>query len=207
MKLPRSSKKSKIDNLELNCQNFFSKRDILGKEFWKSLDEHMPECCCERVSVNSLSPGMIEATEQLVSAIMHSNYVDPSTGKAWPTIAERLFNGLSVDRVQYTDCNSFNQRAQTLVLKYPNKEYLGVIVFSTRKLRSIVEKGNRCFAVYDTAIPENRSHSEIVQTNYPNDTELTQKERKMIRYNIREILVEALDYEGRVLASQEIFTN
>ncbi len=171
------------------------------------MDDHVPRCHCELVSVCLSSPGPIETQEKLVSAITNPKYVDPKTGKVLPTISDRLGNGLSADRVKYTNATSFNQRVQDLVRNDPKKikVYRGVIMFSVQKLRNVFDNGKRCFAVYDTATQKNPSHSEVVQTNHPNDHNLTRSMRSVKRAEIRELLPKAMDFEGKMVSSKDVF--
>ena len=210
MNLPKNSKNSQSTILEEECRNFFSTRKKYKKnEFWAYVDKHLPECRCERVSVNAISPHPIATHEKLVSVVTHSKYFDANTGKVLPNIAMRLNSGLSADRVQYTDLVNFEKRARDLVEDDPTNtmEYCGVFVFSVKKLRNIFDDGNRCFAVYDTATLENPSHSEVVQTNHPENANLTRKIRSWYRSKIREKLPNALEYSGMVVSSQKVFSS
>ncbi len=171
-----NSKKSKEIKLRRQCQKLILKRNNV-EAFWSKFDDEMPECCCEKVSVSPYSPYPITSDEKLASVITSERYVSGTTGKARKTIADRLHNGISADRVIHTDLSSFELRAYSLVESHQAKRYIGVIVFSSSALRRINHDQNRFFAVYDTAIKENIAHAEIVMTNYPKDPNLTKKQR------------------------------
>jgi len=209
VKLQKNSKSLQPNELKQKCQRIFSNRgNNEDRQFWKHLDDCIPDCGCERVKVSPFSLGRIESQEKLVTAITNPNYVIKDTGEVEVTFFDqRLGSGLSGDRLDHTDAVSFDKRINDLVKSDPDKRktYEGVIVFSVQKLRSILDKNNRCFAVYDTATQENPSHSEVVQTNHPQN--IPRKERTRLRANIRKRIVETLAYKGCVISSQEVFQN
>ena len=168
------------------------------------MDEEFPDCCCEQISVSAYSPGPINPNERLASVIPRSKYYHPKTKVILPTIGDRIFNGLSVDRILHTNKSDFKERGNKIVSKDAEKNFHGAISFSTSTLRSIYYKGHRCFAVYDTALKENKSHAEIVQTNIPKEG--NKRQRKEIRSSIRSRITNAIEFEGKMVSVDKIFS-
>lgn len=104
--------------------------------------------------------------------------------------------------MEYTCADQFEERAKALVEGSSNKEYVGSIALSVRTLREVLYKESRCFAVYDTAMPRNSAHAEIIQTeNPPQGT----PDVKKVRAKIRQGILSAVTNDGRVVTAQEIF--
>ena len=194
-----------METLKEDCQTLFSNRNDKAGDFWKILDEQIPDCKCEQVSVSSLSPCPIKPSEELVSIIPHEKYVNLSTNKVKTNIADRLQNGLSVDRIRYTNKSNLEKNAQDITSRDTNMSFLGVFTFSTSKLGNICRDNHRCYAVYDTALSDNISHAEVIQTNYPNEENLTKNEKKEIRRDIRKLITGALGHDGKMVSLEEIF--
>ncbi len=169
------------------------------------MDERVPDCCCEQVSVSPFSPCPIQPNEKLASVITKEKYFNSDTKIIRSTIADRLHDGLSVDRIKYSNKNNFEKIANEIVSYDSENEFFGVVCFSTSGLRNINHKGHRCFAVYDTALQENVSHAEVIQTNYPSDPKLAKNERKEIRRIIRSRITEAIEYEKKMVSLKTIF--
>jgi hypothetical protein len=189
--------------LERACKEHFQSRSERGDGFWGKLDAAFPGCCCEQVSVSDLSPGPVRDEEVIASAVTSRNYV--SGGKILPTIFDqRIGDGLSVDRVRYSDKAAFDRRAEALVEGSLKKEYLGAICLSVTRIRQVTDSGRRCFAVYDTAENDYVSHAEIAQTNHPPPSTPA---RKVLRAGFRKSLLDAALHEQRVVGSEVVFAS
>lgn len=104
-----------METLEEDCQPLFSNRNDKDRDFWKILDEQIPDCKCEQVSVSSLSPCPIKPSEELVSIIPHEKYVNLITNKVKTNITDRLQKGLSVDRIQHTNKSNLEKNGNYIL--------------------------------------------------------------------------------------------
>ena len=203
LRLLESSRSQKINELERRCRQAVESREPGDMEFWKSFDSEIPNCACECVRASSYSPCPIGNDEQLLSYITHEKYV--FNGIIQPNLIDRLKNGISCDRINHTDQEACSARFASLLEQGTEKSNNGVAVFLTGSVRDVTHNGNRCFAVYDTALKTNPAHCELVQTSYPLREDLSRAEKKAIRADIRSRFTDILSNDGRAAQIEEIF--
>ena len=128
--------------------------------------EHFPECSCETECVSAHSPGVVMDDELVVRTIFHSDHID-AEGRLTPSSfrASMGNRGLSVDRLTYISTTDL--LAKTSVSKNVQRFHC----FATTRCGQIreprdKESSRRLFAVYDTAMSENRAHAEICMNVY-----------------------------------------
>jgi len=191
-------------NKKAQCRKFFDGRCKSGRSFWDDLGRAHPSCECERVSVSDYSPGPVNDDETLISVVTSKRYVSLD-GRVEPTFFdERVSEGMSADRREYTSQHCHDLRAQKLVEGNSQKEYCGSIELEVGFVREIYHEGMRAIAVYDTALYENRSHAEIACTEVPpKGTD----NRKKHRANLRRKILNAVLHDGSVLSSSDLFEN
>lgn len=184
------------------CRKFFDDRRKYGSRFWEELEKAHPYCECERVSVSGYSPGPVDDDETLISVVTSENYLTEDGRIEFTFFDQRISKGMSVDRKKYTSRHCYDLRAEKLIGASPRKENCGSIELEVKAIRKINYKEIRAIAVYDTALRENKSHSEIVCAEVPpKGTD----NRTKLRAELRKEILKAVLNDRRVLSSSDLF--
>lgn len=187
------------------CQKFFS--SDRGDHFADNLDRLFPDGACECVSVSAHSPGPVGNTEVLISIVPTDQWIDENS-MVKPVMADRSHTGLSACRRQYTSPAYVDALAHQLVQdrRASGREgsVVGVVGIDVDVVRSAMHGGRRLFTVYDTALLENPSHSEIFKTSYP---EQGVQNRKAINATIRHEFLKALLFGQKAVSVEDAFSS
>lgn len=135
------------------------------------LDRQQPNCCCQVHSVSQYSSGCVGDEEILVRILispqhMHKKRREPAAA----AISAAELSGLSVFRDAQATDEQIRKVAEGLIAgakaaNNPKVGVFGVLKFLCHKPRRLIIVGEteECYGVYDTALPDNPSHSEIFQ--------------------------------------------
>jgi len=136
----------------------FLREDGSGKTRCKRLAEQLCGCDCEAESVEpNLSPGVIRNYEVLLRYVP-LGHIDTDTRTIKPSLFSHAGQwGMSVDRNNYRTAESETQ---------VKTEYVGVVQATADAVRAISDDLQRCFAVYDTALANNRAHADVCQIKF-----------------------------------------
>jgi hypothetical protein len=112
---------------------------------------------CEACSVEpAFSPGPVEAIEILVRFVPALDF-DADTRTVKPSLfAHSGTIGMSVTRMNHLDSSE-------LGLQEAARGYVGYVTAPAYDVRNLRSDGERLFAIYDTALPENKAHADICQ--------------------------------------------
>ena len=124
--------------------------------------ESFPDCQCEKDSVSSHSPGLVDDHEVLVRTLFAERAIGRD-GRPKPLYfrSDASKGGFSIDRIRHTDVEGL------IFSKQQDPRYRGYLRF-VAALSEVVrglkhEDGRRLFCVYDSATKENSAHADICQ--------------------------------------------
>ena len=170
------------------------------------LDEAHPNCVCQLGSISPHSPGVVADEEVLIRILVAPQHMQGK--KQLPrasalTDAER--NGLSVFRHDFAADEKIRSVARTLVEKAlksnKNAGVFGVMLLNTMTLRTFqsVTEDRPCYCVYDTALADNQSHSEIFQRVFETDDSLREERRRGLYNLIKASFVPVAEFRDGLL--------
>lgn len=123
----------------------------------------------EAESASEYSPGVVQNNEILYRQIVFPLHISDDGNQLKPdAFNECATHGLSVNRGNYTTEHEMAEAGAKRVEKYNqenlgklSRKLLGFALFSTAEVRNVQFNGSRCFFIFDTALPVDRSHSDI----------------------------------------------
>jgi hypothetical protein len=141
----------------LRCEEIPSILNVDSRRGCEQVADKFPDCTCEEHSVQpTLSPGPVIGTETLVRFVPAHDY-DNEKKLIKPSLFSHAgTNGMSVTRIEKTDRPS-------LVQQESKGNYIGYVTAVCGAVRVLRWEACQVFAVYDTALPENRAHADVCQ--------------------------------------------
>lgn len=116
-----------------------------------------PACKCESESVvPCLSPGTIKSTEELVRFVSDHDFDHETQEVKSSLFSHAGMNGMSVTRME-------SAGAEGLANQQRSGGYRGYVTASCEAIRKLAWEGERMFAIYDTALPDNHAHADVCQ--------------------------------------------
>jgi hypothetical protein len=132
-----------------------------------------PGCRCEIESVQpDLSPGPVGLGETLARFVADHDF-DRETME----VKSSLFSHVAVAGMSTTRIERAGNEA--LAQQQRSKSYLGYVLGSCKAIRSLDWEGERLFAIYDTAISENRAHADVCQAVFRPRSRASEMRRKL----------------------------
>lgn len=130
------------------------------------LEDHEYSLKQENIQASDLSE-IVSDEEEVARLIFSPHHVDTDTGEVTIAAFEDAFKrGLSVNRLKLTTENDINYSGNKKAEKDSSErnrdiKYCGYIIGNVEKIRSVIRKEKRLFAVYNTSLPENISHADV----------------------------------------------
>ena len=119
-----------------------------------------------------MSPGPVSSFETLARFVADHDY-DNETGTVKPSLFSHAgTNGMSVTRIERAGQNG-------LAHQQKDKGYLGYVTASCAAIRGLLLGSDRAFAVYDTALDENRAHADVCQAVFRPKSQASEMRRKL----------------------------
>ena len=147
------------------CRTFFQLHE-LNQDKVKALNEQEDRLKWEGLSASDYSPGIVDSGEVLCRILFDPIHFDQFTSTLKPSAFDDICNkGLSVNRVKHRgiaeSLAAGAAQAETASRSRTPRSLYGHLVALASELRSVAREGQRCLAIYDTAIPENPSHADV----------------------------------------------
>lgn len=118
------------------------------------------------------SPGIVESAEPL-ARFVPSLDLDVETNTVKPSLfAHSGTVGMSVTRVKYAG-------PQDLKTQQESRPYVGYVTAPTEAIRSLRLDGAQIFAIYDTALSDNKAHADVCQTVFQPRSKVSEMRRQL----------------------------
>ncbi len=123
----------------------------------------------ENLTASRHSPGVVNSDESVLRLAFHPIHFDSESQSLKPSaVSDVKDKGLSVDRLRYASREGCIEtgRLRAARATEAGRQPRGVHAVSTlrvKDVRSVVTQGERSFAVYDTALEDNRAHADVCQ--------------------------------------------
>jgi hypothetical protein len=132
------------------------------KERARLIRKGAPHCACEQFRMSPLSPAPITASEPLRRFIFSPLHTHRKTGKILPNLFNQAFrDGCSIQREAHASDQELGAFVGGFLAAGADRKWMGTVVTSAAEIRAIELEGERAFAAYDTAEPQNPAHGEI----------------------------------------------
>ncbi len=146
------------------CRKVFSDKG-LDTALVNKIATTFPNCVCEEHSVSSLSLGLVQDDEILVHLIMSPVDIDADAVALKPEAnREATTRGMSCFRLQSIDhdeCARLGLEREALK-KDKGHKYQGFVAMKVKELRALGTNYERAYCVYDTALPNERRHADVM---------------------------------------------
>jgi hypothetical protein len=172
------------------------------------LDSERPNCRCEKASVSPHSPGRIEESEILVRILVAPQHIRPKTGRPRAAaLSDAETHGLSLIRERTATDEEIRATAEMLVARARQANGDKAGVFGVLRMTCSTVRGFRyaqeieqCYCIYDTALPEQRSHAESFQRVAGAEDGISAQRRERLFDQLQETFVPVQDFRDGLLS-------
>jgi hypothetical protein len=153
------------------CQTFFE-QNTQTKNRAQLLQQSGHAVEWETMSASPHSPGPVLHSEYLIRLVVNPIHVDPSDGSIKPSlISDVKDKGASTQRLthitQEEAIDAGHTHAMTKNVAAPDgkqRSICGIVKLSVQEVRDLVVASKaRAFGIFDTALPTNQSHADVLQ--------------------------------------------
>lgn len=190
----------------VSCAEVFQS-GLTGIALQVCVDEKFPRFQCEKCQVSSYSPGPVVDEEKLVFLTIHPIHFDQETGTLSAIAFEQLTrNDLSMLRRNHFEYDLPTTLAGLQSLGKGDRSIDFCCVVRADEIRDRADESGRVLGVYDTALPDKKSHASIfVRKDYLGDKAARQRARliahKLFKDRMRRLADLGIGSDGIVTAS------
>jgi hypothetical protein len=126
--------------------------------------DQKPDCACEKLSLSSHSPSLIEDSEAIARMVCTPMHVHSKKPEVKSSFFSHAFSyGASAQRLEHATNQELATCVADLIGGAEDRTWLGVVVASAVAIRalSLGSAGKQSFCVADAALEENPAHAEL----------------------------------------------